>query len=180
MKESAWIQTFSGKVFKPFAPDPFMVCIEDIAHALSNICRFNGHVEGSGYNVAQHSMKVSRIVAPELAMQGLLHDAAEAYVGDLPKPIKEWLPDYEALERGVWQAVADRFSIPREIHPDVHSADRIALATECRDLMKPPPASWSRWLAGVTPLPQRIVPLTQKESEELFLGRFNELLSIEQ
>jgi len=178
-KEDAWIQTFSGTVFNPFNPDPSTISINDIAHALSQICRFGGHSSGL-YSVAQHSVKVSRILALELALQGLMHDSAEFAVGDMPKPIKEWLPEYCELERTVWCAIADKFCLPRDLHPDVHRADRIALATEVRDLMKPPPTSWGRWLAGVTPLPDRIVPLTAQQAEDAFLGRFEELIYLDQ
>jgi uncharacterized protein len=84
-----WIQTYTGKQFWPLSPLPEDIVIEDIAHALSMQCRFGGHVR-TFYSVAQHSVHVSLLVEPQYALWGLLHDAAEAYLVDLPRPIKKF------------------------------------------------------------------------------------------
>ena len=93
-----WIQTVSGKKFPLLTPDTEAIDIQDIAHALSMICRFNGHCI-SFYSVAEHSVHVSRLVAPNLALWGLLHDAAEAYLGDVPTPLKGHLGGFRDREK---------------------------------------------------------------------------------
>jgi len=95
-----WFLTASGKRFWPLDPRPEDICIEDIAHALSHICRFGGHVR-EPYSVAQHSVIVSMIVKPENALYGLLHDAAEAYAGDMVRPLKRGMPAYRSIESAV-------------------------------------------------------------------------------
>ncbi len=94
------MQTFSRTMFYPLDPHPEDVHIVDIAHALANICRFGGHAKRF-YSVAQHSVLVSRIVEPEDALHGLMHDAAEAYVGDVVRPIKHMpgMAAYHAAEQ---------------------------------------------------------------------------------
>src|SRR5690554_7094997 len=83
-----FIQTYTGRRFYPLDPNPADVCIEDIAHALSRITRFNAHINAEWYSVAEHSVHVSRIVPPEYALAGLLHDASEAYIADVSRPVK--------------------------------------------------------------------------------------------
>src|ERR1700757_1336901 len=85
----AWIQTFSGKRFSLLEPQPDQICIEDIAHALSLQARFTGHVKYH-YSVAQHCWYASQIVAPEFALEALMHDASEAYIGDMSRPMKHF------------------------------------------------------------------------------------------
>jgi hypothetical protein len=95
-RKGDWIQTFTGKQFWPLDPRPDEVYIEDIAHALGNICRFNGHCLRF-YSVAEHCFHVSHKVVPGLALMGLLHDAAEAYVCDVVRPVKPYLKEYKKI-----------------------------------------------------------------------------------
>src|SRR5690349_6806238 len=100
------ITTHSGVQFDLLKPDPSVVHLEDIAHALSHLCRYTGHCNRF-YSVAEHSVIVSLMVPPsepKLAMQGLLHDATEAYVNDLARPLKDLLPEYKEIEMRVWLA----------------------------------------------------------------------------
>jgi hypothetical protein len=164
-----WMQTYTGLQFWPLDPRPGEVRAEDVARALSMQCRFNGHSEAF-YSVAQHSVHVSRLVPPEDALWGLMHDAAEAYVGDMIRPIKT--PEFRAMEDGVLRAVASRFGLPWPAPPSVREADGAALATEARDLMKAPPAPWEPL---PPPDPRPILALGPREAELEFLGRLRHL-----
>ena len=96
---SEWIITASGKRFYLRRPTPADIDAGDVAHALAHICRFNGHTR-EFYSVAQHSILVSRLLPDELKLAGLLHDAAEAYCGDMVKPLKNCLKDFAEYEIG--------------------------------------------------------------------------------
>lgn len=167
-----WIQTFSGLAFWPLDPRAEEVCDEDIAHALSMQCRFGGHCLAF-YSVAEHSVRVSQIVPPRDALAGLLHDAAEAYLIDLPRPVKLSMPDYSGIEKSIAAVIGERYGIDLVNLPlSVRAADEILLATEKRDLMSPSPREWA-WLPD--PLPEMIVPWGPALAREIFLRRLNEL-----
>jgi 5'-deoxynucleotidase YfbR-like HD superfamily hydrolase len=170
-----WFQTYTGLAFYPLDPRPDEIRIEDISHALSRICRFGGHVK-EFYSVAQHSVFVSHLVPPELALVGLLHDATEAYVGDMVRPLKYSLPEYIKIEIQVWAVIAARFSLPNVIPSEVKHADNIMLVTEARDLLSPCDQEWGNWKNDFTPLPQKMIPLSPIQSEQLFNLRFEELI----
>lgn len=171
---NTWITTYSGKQFFPLDPNPNDISIEDIAHALSNVCRFNGHVR-SFYSVAQHSVIVSQHCKPEHALYGLLHDASEGLsLGDLPTPIKR-LPQFEyyrKVEHNLQSMVYKKFGLEPYEPRDVKEADLLALATEIRDLMAP---AASNWHLEQKPLEFKIEPLLPTQAKDLFLKRFYEL-----
>jgi len=124
------IRTFTGKYVSPILITPDQVDIIDIAHSLSMQCRFGGHARRF-YSVAQHSVHVADLVNnSDLSLAALLHDASEAYMVDLPKPIKELLPDYVKMENRVMSAIGEKFGIPKEKFDSVKEADRIALEYE--------------------------------------------------
>ncbi len=166
-----WIQTHSGRQFWPLQPSPEHFDIQDIAHSLSLLCRFNGHCRAF-YSVAEHSLRVSRACPPEHALWGLLHDLAEAYFGDIPTPVKEQFPDIEAMERRLLAAAALRFDLPWPMPVAVEHADAVLLVTEARDLMGDPPADWG---LSATPLEETIHPLTPLEAKAAFLAHFEML-----
>lgn len=171
----SYILTFTGRIFYPMDPNPADVDIVDIAHALSNTCRFTGHAR-EFMSVAQHSVIVSDQLRSDatLALVGLLHDAPEAYLADVSTPIKHALHNYEGIEMGLWRVIAERFNLPDHWLSAVKTADLRSLATERRDLMPYHPGEWDT-LRGVEPLEQRIVPLEPKAAKRLFLETFREL-----
>jgi hypothetical protein len=129
-----YIATVSGKCYYPTSPDPGELDIGDIAHALSNLCRYTGHTRRF-YSVAEHSVLVSHIVPPELAYVGLMHDATEAYLGDIARPVKYLLPQYAELEEKNWRVIAQRFGLPLEIPEAVHKADSGICNAEMAELI---------------------------------------------
>ena len=167
----SWIQTFTGLRVDPLAPDADALALADIAHALSLLCRFNGHCRVF-YSVAEHSVRVARALPREHAPWGLLHDASEAYLADIPRPLKRRLPDYEAAEERFMRVVATRFGLPWPMPAAVHEADTRLLATEARDLMGADPRAWG---LAVEPLSGAIAPWSPAEAEAAFLALWAEL-----
>ncbi|MCY1211804.1 hypothetical protein D9M71_271920 [compost metagenome] len=170
-----WILTRSGKRFDLQKPSAKMVDGADIAYSLGQLCRFNGHT-GTFYSVAQHSIIVADLVPAEYQLQALLHDAAEAYVGDMASPLKKLLPEFRQIELRIWHAICAHFHIDPELPACVHDADLIALATERRDLMPPHRDAWE-CLAGTVPIAARITPWTAAEATLHFHNRLLELLA---
>lgn len=170
-----WMQTYTGRRFPPEDPKPSDIDPVDIAHSLSLLCRYAGHVS-KFYSVAEHCILMSEAVSPENALAALLHDATEAYVVDLPRPVKRLLPEYQALEGRVWDAIAARFEVDTVIPPEVHEADTRILLTEKALLL---PHSEERWpgLDGIEPLPVVITPMAPKRAERIYRARLEELLS---
>lgn len=168
------ILTAEGHEFSFLTPGESRICIEDIAHALAHICRFTGHTRDF-YSVAQHSVLVSYAVPEAFAFQGLMHDAHEAYVGDLAAPLKMLLPEYRAVEKRVEGHVRRAFGLPAELDPSVKHADLQLLATEQRDLM--PLADAHVWtsLQGIEPLQYGINALPPMRAYALFMDRFEVL-----
>jgi uncharacterized protein len=169
-----WIQTYTGKQFWPLEPRLEDIDIRDIAHALSNLCRYGGHVE-KFYSVAQHCVLVSQVVPREHALRGLLHDASEAYLIDVPRPIKrsEGMEAYRIAEKRLEAAIYERFGLSAEDPKCIKTADNQLLRTEQRDLMKPAPAAWKDYRVGA--LEQTITPWPPFQARTVFLNRFDEL-----
>lgn len=168
-----WMETYHGVQFYPQDPRPDEILIEDIAHALSNQCRFAGHVDNF-YSVAQHSVLVSTFVPEALALTALLHDASEAYLVDIPRPLKPYLTGYADIENKVMTAVAIQFSMIWPMPKAVKAADNLALAIEKRCFKKNSKRTWDVEELDTTKSIQ-IVPLLPKDAEKLFLDRFEEL-----
>lgn len=173
------ILTYTGRYFNFLNPQNNEYDIRDIAHALSNVCRFAGHVR-EFYSVAQHSVMVARICVQyagqnyigdvnDRGRAGLLHDASEAYLGDVTRPLKKLLPDYKQIEQSIERALFAKFGIPYPLPEIVKHADLVMLATEQRDLMAPHADEWPA-LAGITPLPEIINPWSPEKAEREFLN----------
>lgn len=166
----AWIQTYSGRRFNPTNPHVDAIVIQDIAHSLSMQCRFSGHCK-SFYSVAQHSVLVSHICNHDDALWGLLHDASEAYLVDIPRPLKRSgkFEEYRKLEAQMTKAICKRFGLPEEEPKSVKKADTILLATEARDLMSPLRSDWQQ---PEEPLPFKIESWDPQTAKNNFMKRF--------
>jgi len=177
-----WQLTHTGNRFWPADPRPEEVLLEDVAHALAYQCRFAGHTRNH-YSVAQHCVLVSEMCDPRDALSGLLHDAAEAYVVDVPRPVKK-LPElagYLEIEGRVFRAIAARFGIPAELPASVHRADGLIALAEMRDLLPAMRPEWDdqnlvngRNTAEAMALPE-VKPWPAAYAKEQYLRRFAEL-----
>jgi hypothetical protein len=135
MNYAPTILTADGVYFDYTAPNVAAFTLNSIARGLANTCRFGGQC-ARFYSVAEHSIWVSRLVSEEHAIAGLFHDAAEAFITDVPKPLKELLPDYKAVEERVEAVLFPFLGVPLPLPAAVKAVDRVMLATEQRDLMK--------------------------------------------
>lgn len=170
-----WMETYTGGRFWCLDLRPGDFRIEDIAHALANTCRYSGHCIRF-YSVAEHCVRVSEIVPEAYALEALMHDATEAYLTDIPRPIKH-IPEfafYRELEEKAERAIATQFGLPYPPSPEVKRADNILLMTEARDLMVSQGDGW--WKPDdLQLLKDEIVPWTPAWAERRFLTRFEEL-----
>jgi 5'-deoxynucleotidase YfbR-like HD superfamily hydrolase len=174
-----YLQTVSGKWVNPLDPDPEQFDIEDIARALGNLCRFGGHCR-TFYSVAQHSVIVSQLVEErggdaEDVFAALMHDAAEAYLGDMPHPLKHRSAlgaAFKEAERELEAAIGAHFAIKADV-PEIKRADRALLATERRAFS----AERWRWpeLEGVEALDLELNAMAPEDATKAFLVRYAEL-----
>ena len=169
-RKGNWIQTFTGVQFWPLDPRSEEIVIEDIAHALSLLCRFNGHCKRF-YSVAEHSVHTANLLPQEIKLWGLLHDASEAYIADIPMPVKRNLPDYKKIEINLMRAIAERFGLLSWPMPqEVKHVDAVLLATEKVALMGKEPAPWHKM---PDPVDESIIKgLSPADAEERFLSAF--------
>lgn len=176
MSSAGFIETSSGVCFYPLEPNEDDVCVQDIAHALSHICRFGGHSKAF-YSVAEHCVRVSRALdawdaSPAVILHGLLHDASEAYLGDIVSPLKRLsiFSGYREVEEKLQRVICRRFGLPEKEPAIVRKADLVLLATEARDVMPYNPENWGALTEE--PLAERITPWSAVEAERAFLIRF--------
>lgn len=163
-----YVSTFLGNRFYLTRPHIDDVAIEDIAHGLAYQCRFNGQTNAF-YSVAQHSLMVMDLVPPDHRFAALLHDAAEAYLGDMVKPLKNLFPEFSVIEARVMAIIGEKFGLDlTHLALSIKQADLVALATEKRDLMPHSTEPWS-YLAEVEPLPHAIAPMSPEKAKESFL-----------
>lgn len=169
-----WLQTHSGKTFFFGDIQPEDICIDDIAHGLGNFCRFVGQ-SNEFYSVAQHSCIVADLLAQfgsACQLSGLLHDATEAYLGDLSRPLKQMLPAYKAIEHKLEAVIEQKYGVLISADPRIKWADNVALMTEARDLLGPQAQGWG---VREEPAPFTIHPWTPRESRIRFMDYFNKL-----
>lgn len=173
----SWIQSHTGRRIELLAPTVDMICLEDIAHALSRICRFTGH-SGRHYSVAEHSMLVALLVSERVlgddlsrlaaVRAALLHDASEAYLGDVSTPLKQLLPFYKRLEERFEEVIALRYGLSSAYSDLIKECDIVALNTERRDLFEPCEHRWANSIEAVAPaartIPDKGTPNGAKEA----------------
>lgn len=160
------IRTRSGQYVDPFEPDPDTLIIEDIAHALGQVVRFGGHLPFP-YSVAQHSVNTSKLVEGPYKLAALMHDASDAYILDMPRPIKRELPQYEEVEKNLMHVLAKKFGFEFPKPDPVHVADNWMLEIE-----------WSALMLGkrvhISSLATAdLSPITPKQASERFLHYYN-------
>ena len=166
MRKGNWIQTYTGMKFYPLDPMPEEIFLIDIAHALALTCRYNGHCNVF-YSVAEHCVRM----ATEVSLPGtkgwrLFHDAAEAYLCDLPRPIKQNFPEYKMAENILLEIIGTKFGLGAIDKKAIEQADLIMLATEHRDIIADGPC-WNMRLTE--PMTEIIVPWPWQYAELEFL-----------
>ena len=174
-RKGDYIATYNGNEFWPLDPRAIEVDSQDIAHALAHICRFNGHTRRF-YSVAQHSIIVSHLVPKEYALWGLLHDASEAYLSDLARPVKKNMPQYREIEDGLLRTIAERFWLEWPIPPIVLEVDMHIVADEAVALFKDFP-EWTRAYKSYGVKPSR--EWCHWWTKRAFLRRFNQLTAVQ-
>ncbi len=174
MRRGDWMQTYSGRKFWPLDPRPEDVSIEDIAHALSLVCRFGGHCLRF-YSVAEHSILVSQHCGEADALAGLLHDGSEAYLLDMVRPVKRFMADYRAAEERLQRVVFEAFGLDPVTPPAVKRADMALLVAERAQVMRPTDDVWS---IDAEPLDVLIDCCPPYAAKTLFLDRFHQLTRV--
>lgn len=173
-RKGGWICTYTGKRFYPLDPRAEEIDINDIIHSLSNLCRFAGHPT-LFYSVAQHCVLVSLMCDPQDALWGLLHDASEAYLIDVPSPLKK-CPEfafYREAEANLMAVICDTFKLSRDEPPSVKLADKRMLATEARDLTM---TEGRGWTTEAEPYDFHIKPWTPEYARVRYISRLHELM----
>ena len=163
------ITLVSGRRFDFLNPHCSDFDIEDIAHGLAHICRYSGQCRAF-YSVAEHSILVADN-AGDFAYEALLHDAAETFIGDVTRPLKQLLLEYKRIEAAVQDAIIVRFGMDRRFEDTVKHADLRVLAAEQAQVMAPGCAAWAAE-AGVNPAPIQVRHLNSAAAKRAFLTRF--------
>lgn len=162
----------SGKRFDLLDPASSDFDIEDIAHGLAHVCRYAGQCQ-MFYSVAEHSLLVSETVE-QFALEALMHDAAEAFIGDITRPLKQLLPEYKAIESLIEQVISQRFGLQGEAKAVIKEADLRVLAAEQHQVMAKGCADWADE-AGIVPAEITVRGLTPSAAKHQFLSRFHQL-----
>lgn len=176
----SWIQTLTGEKVDPINPDPKTINIIDIAHALAMSCRYNGHCM-QFYSVAEHCCHMADMVEPDVAIHALMHDASEAYICDIPRPIKPHLIGYFDIEEKVMAAIYAKFNLvmTSEQEQAVKLSDVRMLATEKSQILSDPVKD-EEWavIDGIDPYDIEIQCWPPHKAELEFLRRFTKLMNI--
>ncbi|MCO8164815.1 phosphohydrolase [Pseudomonas sp. 21LCFQ010] len=167
--------TYSGTTLDLLSPQPETIDSCDIAHALSQICCFNGHSR-EFYSLAQRCCLISDLVEPQHKLAALLMEAPAAYVGNPPRPLKKMIGMYREIEEELWQAICQRFGLYPMLPDSVREAELIVLAAELRDLLNVPMDRW-HLPAGPGAMAETITPWTPKHARSQYLDRLFSLMT---
>lgn len=167
----SWMQLASGRKFWPLDPRPEEIHIEDIAAALSKMCRYGGHCKRF-YSVAEHSVLMAHAAPDGYHLDALLHDASEAYLADVIRPIKSSLTNYHAIEAALERAIGRRFGTRQTMPDAVKHLDNAILADERAQNMEPMPVSNEEWGARMPALGVTLQFWTPEKAEYEFLAAF--------
>jgi len=172
--ENGWIETYTGKQFHILDPKPDEICVQDIAHALAHQCRYNGHTIRH-YSVAEHSVLLARYVfkmtsGKRLTRSMLLHDAAETYIGDMPRPLKHLVPQFIEIEKSIEQVIAKVFDVFLEMPEYLKDLDTRILVDERKQCMGKTDNKWGS--DTLLPLGITICNWSPEEAEKQFLDMF--------
>lgn len=177
----SWCQTYTGQISYPLEPErEQVISIEDIAHALAFQCRYNGHCKHF-YSVAEHSVFVAREAfrrtnSYEIAMKGLLHDATEAYLGDMPRPIKALIPEFKKIEAKWHSKIFAYYGLSEEMPSLIKEIDTQLLYTEALQIMVwPPPQSWY-FPDDIEAINVTVGCISPEEAERSFANHFEHYL----
>lgn len=167
-----WMQTNSGQRFDFRSIRPESIKIEDIAHSLASICRYGGHCD-THYSVAQHCILASHLVPAEIALEALLHDAAEAYVGDMTHELKH-LPElsgFRQIEAKIEVVIGTKFNLVLPLTKEIKLVDRRLAVTEQRDLFIRK-VTWDDPEYNVEPYASRIIPWSPDVAYGMYMERY--------
>lgn len=175
--KSSWLQTGTGRRVCVLNPRPEEIYVKDIAMALAKQCRFNGMCK-SFYSVAQHCVMGSelaeKLYGKEAAKEFLMHDATEAYVGDLIRPVKVMIPAFRKVEEGFWKAISTKFSLPFKHSDECKYIDEVMVTWEKRDLL-PNSEEWPR-LPDISKMElETLLSWEWEIAEHFWLKRYEEL-----
>lgn len=168
------ISVVGGQFFDLLDPSTSEYSIDVIAIALGNLCRYTGHVT-KFYSVAEHCVLVSQIVPPKFALEGLLHDASEAFVGDVSSPLKKLLPEYQVIENKIQEDIAKRFGLVYPFPDEIHKADKQLYWSERKTIAPAIDSLWNKeFRASRKVEPQGWSPSTARRK---FVARYNEIMN---
>lgn len=168
VSRGGYIVTYTGRKFYALDPQPEDISILDIAHGLAMTCRYAGQI-GKFYSVAEHSVLVATNCPVDDRLAGLLHDAAEAYIGDVPSPFKSDISNYRSIENKILKVIFDKYNV-KSLSSSIKHVDEYALHTEAAILIPECP-----WLDPKKVRPYKLACLSPNQAEELFLNVFNSL-----
>lgn len=178
-RKGNWMISYKGNKLFPLDLRPRDIDIDEIAHSLSNLCRFGGHCKFF-YSVAQHSVLVSSLLPDELKLVGLLHDATEAYCGDMVRPLKKSLPQFDEIESNIWRVVATKFDLPFLMPERVCLEDARVLLAEKKSLLVDHEHKWEFpqcAYPGLEPANIKILPWSPFMAKGAFLDAFEVIMS---
>lgn len=172
---TGWMQTYTGRPFYPLEPTLDDIEIESIAHSLSMTCRYNGHCL-KFYSVAEHCVLLSHTVDPEYARWALMHDAGEAYVGDMVRPLKPDMPEFVAIETNLEVMIAGRFNLGWPMPAQVKEHDTRIVVDEMEQNMAPARLPWLL-LDGQRPLGVTLQCWSPDRAEAEYMSRYQQLFN---